>query len=92
MVVSTQNRWRKISVLSSGDQRAIFYVIESNEPRDCGKLVTFVLRHHVVKVTYSVFQPAMSKKGTIFSLSLDQRIEMLRRLYETHRVEQGPCV
>ena len=32
-------------------QRAIFYVIESNEPRACGKLVTFVLRHHVVKVT-----------------------------------------
>ena len=55
---------------------AIFYVIESNEPRDCGKLVrpTFVLRHHVVKVTYSVFQPAMSKKGTIFSL--DQRIAL----------------
>ncbi len=30
----------------------------------------------------------MSKKGTIFSSSLDQRIEMLRRLDETHRVEQ----
>ena len=54
-------------------QRAIFYVIESNEPRDCGKLVAFLLRHHAVKVTYSVFQPAMSKKGTIFSSSLDQR-------------------
>ncbi len=37
------------------------------------------------------FQPAMSKKGTIFSSSLDQRIEMLRRLDETHRVEQGAC-
>ena len=70
--------------------RAIFYVVK-NEPRDCGKLVTFVLRHHVVKVTYYVFQPAMSKKGTIFSSSLDQRIEMLRRLDETHRVEQGAC-
>ena len=68
-------------------QRAIFYVVESNEPRDCGKLVKFVLRHHVVKVTYYV----MSKKGTIFSSSLDQRIEMLRRLDETHRVEQGAC-
>ena len=78
-------------MLSSGDQRAIFYVIESNEPRDCDKLVTFVLRHHVVKVTYSVFQPAMSKKGTIFSSRLNQRIEMLRRLDETHRVEQGAC-
>ena len=42
-------------MLSSGNQRAIFYVIESNEPRDCGKLVTFVLRRN--------FQPAMSKKG-----------------------------
>ena len=72
-------------------QRAIFYVVESNEPRDCGKLVTFVLRHHVVKVTYYVFQPAMSKKGTIFSSSLDQRIEMLRRLDETHSVEQCAC-
>ena len=72
-------------------QRARFYVIETNEPRACGKLVTFALRHHVVKVTYSVFQPAMSKKGTIFSSSLDQRIEMLRHLDETHRVEQGAC-
>ena len=71
-------------------QQAIFYVIETNE-RACGKLFTFVLRHHVVKVTYSVFQPPMSKKGTIFSSSLDQRIEMLRRLDETHRVEQGDC-
>ena len=33
----------------------------------------------------------MSKKGTIFSSSLDQRIEMLRRLDETHCVEQGAC-
>ena len=72
-------------------QRAIFYVVESNEPRDCGKLVAFVLRHQVVKVTYYVFQPAMSKKGTIFSSSLVQRIEMLRRLDETHSVEQGAC-
>ena len=72
-------------------QRAIFYVVESNEPCDCGKSVTFVLRHHVVKVTYYVFQPAMSKKGTIFSSSLDQRIEMLRRLDETYHVEQGAC-
>ena len=77
-----------MTVLSSGDQRAIFHVIESDEPRDCGKstpsLVTFVLRHHVVKVTSSVFQPAMSKKRKI--LSLDQRIEVLRRLGEAHRV------
>ena len=50
-----------LSVLSSGDQRAISercHVIESDEPRDCGKstpsLVTFALRHHVGKVTYSV--------------------------------------
>ena len=61
--------------------------MESNEPRDCSKLVTLVLRHRVVKVTYSVFQPVMSKKRTILSLSLDQRIEMLRHLNEAHRVE-----
>ena len=58
-------------MLSSGDQRAIFYVIESNEQRDCGKLVTFVLQLHVIKVTYSVFQPAMSKKRTILSSNED---------------------
>ena len=39
----------KMSVLSTGDHRATFHVIESDEPRDCGKwstytLVTFVLR------------------------------------------------
>ena len=47
-------------------------------------LVTFVLRHPVVKVTSSVFQPAMSKKRTI--LSLDLRIEVLCCLDEAHRV------
>ena len=51
-------QFAQISVLSSGDQRAIHHVIESDEPRDCGKsttsLVTFVLRHHVGKVMYSV--------------------------------------
>ena len=61
---------------------------ESNEPHDCGKLVTFFLRHHVVKVTYSA---TMSKKKTILSSSLDQRIEVLGRLDEAHRVEQGTC-
>ena len=69
-------------MLSSGDQRAIFYVIESNEQRDCGKLVTFFLQLHVIKVTYSVFQPAMSKKRTILSSSLGQRMEILRSLDE----------
>ena len=77
-------------MLSSGEQRAIFHVIESDEPRDCCKptpsFVTFVLRHHVVKVTSSVFQPAISKKRTI--LSLDQRIEVLRRVSEAHGVER----
>ena len=54
-------QFSQISVLSSGDQRAISercHVIESDEPRDCGKstpsLVTFALRHHVGKVTNSV--------------------------------------
>ena len=52
----------------------------------------FRLPHHVVKVTSSVFQPAMSKKRTI--LSLDQRIEVLRRLDEAYHVERllpGQC-
>ena len=52
-------QFAQISVLSSGDQRAICHVIESDEPRDCGKptpsLVTFDSRHHVGKVTYNVF-------------------------------------
>ena len=54
-------QFSQISVLSSGDQRAISercHVIESDEPRDCGKstpsLATLALRHHVRKVTYSV--------------------------------------
>ena len=54
-------QFSQMSVLLSGDQRAISercHVIESDEPRDCGKstpsLVTFALRHHVGKVTYSV--------------------------------------
>ena len=72
----------------SGDQRAIFHVIESDEPRDCSKstpsLVTFVL-HHVVKVTSSIFQPTMLTKRTI--LRLDQRIEVLRRLGKAHFIE-----
>ena len=42
-------------------------------------------------VQRSVFKPAMSKKGKIFSSSLDQRIEMLRRVDEAHPVEQGAC-
>ena len=96
MIVSTKNHWHATplapdSLLSSGDQRALFYAIESNEPCDCGKLVTFVLRHHVVKVTYSVFQPAMSKKRTILSSSLDQQIEILGSLDEARRVEEGAC-
>ena len=75
----------KMSVLSSGDHRVIFHVIECDEPRDCGEwstypLVTFVLQHHFVKVTSSVFQPAMSKKRTI--LSSDQLIEVLRLVDE----------
>ena len=79
--INCDRQFVQMSVLSSGDQRAIFHVIESDDPLDCGKstppLVTFVLRDHVViKVTYSVFRPAMSKK--IMILSLDQRVEVLR--------------
>ena len=77
-------QFAQISVLSSGGQRAICPVIETDEPCDCDKptpsLVTFVSRHqrksHV---------PAMLKNRTI--LSLDQRIEMLCRLGEAHHVE-----
>ena len=64
LLVRTQTcdrQFSQISVLSSGDQRAISercHIIESDEPRDCGKstpsLVTFALRHHVGKVTYPV--------------------------------------
>ena len=67
-----------------------YFTSSSDEPHDCGKstpsLVTFVLRHHVVKVTSSVFQPAMSTKRMI--LSLDQRIEVLCLLGEAHHVER----
>ena len=77
-------------MLSSGDQRAIFHGIESDEPRDYGnsttQLVKLVLRYHVVKVSVSVFQTAMSTKRTI--LSLDQRLESLRRMNEAPRVER----
>ena len=56
-IQTCHRQFAQISVLSSGDQRAIHHVIESDEPRDCGKsttsLVTFVL-HHVGKVMYSV--------------------------------------
>ena len=65
------------------------HVIESDEPRDCGKstpsLVMFALRHHVGKVTYSVCSPAMSKNRTI--LNFDQQIEVLCSLGEAHHVE-----
>ena len=79
-----------MSVLSSRDRRAICHVIESDEPHDCGKstpsLVTFVLRHHVGKVTSSVFSTRDVEEKTI--LSLDQGIEVLCRLGEAHHVER----
>ena len=55
------------------------HVIAANQPLHLLRLFYDI----VVKVTFSVFQPAMSKKRTI----LDQRIEVLRRLGEAHRVE-----
>ena len=86
-------QFSQISVLSSGDQRAISercHVIESDGPRDCGKstpsLVTFALRHHVGKSRIMFVQPAMLKNRTI--LSFDQRIEVLCRLGEAHHVER----
>ena len=83
-------QFAQISALSSGDQRAICHVIESDEPRDCGKptpsLVTIVSRHHVGKVTYSVCSTRDVDKQN--DSSLDQRIEVLSRLGETHHVER----
>ena len=78
--------------MSSGDQRAISercHVTESDEPRDCVKstpsLVTFALRHHDGKVTYSVCstRDVEEQNG-----SFDQRIEVLCRLGEAHHVER----
>ena len=48
-----------ISMLPYGDCKQYFISIVclrdgSYEPRDCGPLVTFVLRHHVIKVLCSV--------------------------------------
>ena len=86
-----------ISVLSSGDRRAICHVIESDEPNDCGKSSPSL----VIRLFYDTtsekscllfFQPAMSKKRTI--LSLDQGIEVMCRLGEAHHVERlllGQC-
>ena len=60
VVISTKNRWRapKLGTDSSLKFPCCHLVIESDEPRDCGKptpsLVTFVSRHHVGNVTYSV--------------------------------------
>ena len=88
-------QFSQISVLSSGDQRAISercHVIESDEPRGCGKstpsLVTFALRHHVGKVTYSVCSTRDVEEHKRTILSLDQRIEVLCRLGEAHHVER----
>ena len=51
----------QISVLSSGDQRAICHVIETDEPRDCGKptpsLVMFVSRHQRKSHVLCLFNP-----------------------------------
>ena len=80
-------------MLSSGDQRAISercHVIESDEPRDCGKQPL-----HWLRLLYDItseksrilfVQPAMSKNRTI--LSFDQQIEVLCRLGEAHHVER----
>ena len=61
-------QFAQISVLSSGDQRAICHVIEADEPRGCGQLthslVTFVSRHQR-KSRIMFVQPAMLKNRTI---------------------------
>ena len=80
-------QFAQISVLSSGDQRAILHVIEIDEPRDSGKptpsLVTFVSRHQQAEKSRILFvQPAMLKNRVI--LCFEQRIEVLCRLGEAH--------
>ena len=57
LVARTQTchrQFAQISVLSSGDQRAIHHVIESDEPRDCGKSTTSLVNLFYGKVMYSV--------------------------------------
>ena len=69
--------------------RPICHVIETDEPRDCGKptlhcyvcFMTSTEKSHILFV-----QPAMLKNRTI--LCLDQRIEVLCRLGEAHHVER----
>ena len=68
-------------MLSSGDQRAICHVIETDEPRDCVCFTTSTEKSRILFV-----QPAMLKNRMI--LSLGQRIEMLCRLGEAHHVER----
>ena len=70
-------QFAQISVLLSGDQRAICHVIESDEPRDCGKSTPSLVRPLRLfnditseKSRILFVQPAMSKNRTI--LSLDQ--------------------
>ena len=82
-------QFAQMSVLSSGDQRAICHVIETDEPRDCGKpapsLVTcFTTSTEMSRILF--VQPVMLKNTPI--LSLDQRIEVLCRLGEAHHVER----
>ena len=57
--LSCDRQFAEISMLPSGDRKQYFISIVclrdvSYEPRDYGPLVTFVLRHHVVKVTSTV--------------------------------------
>ena len=95
VVISTKNHWRapklatdsSLNVLSSGDQhvkssRVMNHAIAENQP-----LHWLRLFHDITSEQSRILfvQPAMSKNRTIFSL--DQRIEVLRRVGEAHHVE-----
>ena len=68
-------QFAQISMLPSGDCKQYFissvnacvmnHVVEANQP----PLVTFVLRHHVVKVRYSVFNPRCRRRERFLRLT-----------------------
>ena len=89
-IQTCHRQFAQISVLSSGDRRAI-YVTSS---RLINHMIAANLPLHWLRLFYDttseksrllIFQPVVSKKRT--SLSLDQGIEVLCRLGEAHHVD-----
>ena len=100
VVISTKNRWRapKLGTDSSlkfpccrmvtneqyvTSSSVMSHVIAANQPLHCLRLFHDITSE---KSRIMFVQPAMLKDRTI--LSLDQRIEVLRRLGEAHHVER----